>query len=394
MPAEKLTKSKIDRFTYSGGADVRWDTLVTGLGLRIYPSGRKSFMLSYRNAHGEKQRMTLGRFGSELTLDQARALAKDHLSAVRHGRDPLKEKQEAAQGETIQDLITAYIERHAKPRKRSWKEDERRLNYHIPNSWRQKKAKAITRDLVADLHGRIGRDAPYEANRLLALLSKMFELAKVWGHREETSPNPAQGIEKFPETKRKRWVKPEEVPALIAAIDQEANIYVRAAIFLYLLTGLRKTELLQAKRSDIDFNRAELRLPYTKAGEEQVAPLNAAAMAIIQATPVVHDNPYLLPGRRHGQHLVNITKPWIRIRRQAGIEDVRLHDLRRTVGSWLSQSQVEINTVKAALRHADLSTTLTYARLGADPAREAMEAHGRKVMEIAGRPKLVEADNE
>ena len=113
--------------------------------------------------------------------------------------------------------------------------------------------------------------------------------------------------------------------------------------------------------------------------------MSAAGLAILQSVPRLDDNPYILPGAVSGHHLVDIDRPWRRVRKRAGVEDVRLHDLRRTVGSWLTQDGVDLVVVKDALRHANISTTLTYARLGADPAREAMEDHGRRILEAAGK---------
>lgn len=379
----KLTNKAIKGFSYAGGWDVRWDDTVPGFGFRIYPSGRKSFVLSYR-AQGRKRLMTLGNFGT-LTVEQARDLARKNVVKTKEGIDPLDEKRRAALGETFGDLATAYVERHAKVHKKSWREDERRLLQHIPANWRGLRIDAISRSDVGALHREIGMRAPYEANRLLALLRVVFRLAEEWGYVEEGTPNPARGIKKFAEAKRKRWVTPDELPALAQAIDAELNVYVRAAIWLYLLTGARKTELLRVKRSDIDWNRGILRLPDTKTGEEQSIPLSGPALAIMQSIPEVEENPYLFPGSKRRHHLVNIETPWRRIRKTAQIDDVRLHDLRRTVGSWLSQASVDLNVIREALRHSDLSTTLIYARLGKDAAREAMEAHGQRILEAAGR---------
>ena len=144
----------------------------------------------------------------------------------------------------------------------------------------------------------------------------------------------------------------------------------------------------------MDWNRGFLTLPDTKSGEEQYAVLNGPALAILQSIPKAEGNPHIFVGAKPGGPLTNIDRNWRRIREEAGIEDVRLHDLRRTTGSWLSQAGIELNTIKEALRHASLSTTLTYARLGADPARAAMEEHGRKVIELAGRQRLVEGVGE
>ena len=124
----------------------------------------------------------------------------------------------------------------------------------------------VSRDDVARLHRRIGRTRPYEANRTLDLLRLMFNLARLWYFLDPAAENPAEGIKKFHEEKRNRWLKLEELPPLAKAIDQEPNVYVRSALWLYMLSGVRKTELLEAEWADIDWHRGTLRLPDTKTG--------------------------------------------------------------------------------------------------------------------------------
>ncbi|WP_293960362.1 site-specific integrase [Sneathiella sp.] len=388
----KLTKRLIDSFAYSGGTDVRWDETIPGFGVRIYPSGKKAFILRYR-AQGRKRLLTLGRFGADLTLEQARDKAKSHRVSVRDGKDPLEERKKFSQGKTFKELSDKYIRDHAKPHKKTWKTDESRLERHIPASWSSRIVATINRDDVSSLHSKIGTTAPYEANRTLDLLRVVFEKARSWYFIESTAENPAAGIKKFREHKRKRFVTREELPELAKAIDKEQSIYVRSALWLYLLTGLRKNELLKVKRSEVDFSRQMLRLPDTKSGDEQEVTLSAAAMAIINAIPPEEKNPYLFPGKIKGKHIVNIDKAWRRVRESAEIDDLHLHDLRRSVGSWLTQTGVDLNVIKSALRHSNISTTLIYARLGDDPARAAMEAHGENILAVAGKhTKLVEGN--
>jgi integrase len=393
-----LTVERIKGFEYKGGWDVRWDGSgrgVTGLGLRIYPSGKKAFVLSYR-FDGVKRLMTLGRFGP-LTLDEARKKANKHLGDVIDKVDPLELRKQQANAGTFGELCAEYIKEHAKKHNRTWKTDEGRLNRHIPPSWKNRKARAISHNDIRKLHTKIGLDRRYEANRTLDLLRMVFKLGSDWPTYELKDKNPALGIRKYAEESRKIWVKPEEVEGLAKAIDGEKSVYVRAAIWLYLLTGLRKNELLGINRDkDIDWNRGILTLPNTKAGEEQYVALSAPAMAMMLGLPVVQNNPYLLPGAKKGRHLVNIDKPWRRIRAAAGLDHVHIHDLRRTLGSWMAKEGVDLNRIKEALRHADISTTLTYSRLGEDPVREVMEEHGQKVLEAAGRsgPRAVTENGE
>ncbi len=225
------------------------------------------------------------------------------------------------------------------------------------------------------------------ANRIIEVMCAMYGRAPRWGF--DVSTNPAESIDKFREVKRKRFVTEEELPALARAIDAEPNVYVRSALWVYLLSGARKSELLEARWDQIDWDRGILNLPDTKSGEAQTVALSKPAIAILRATPELEDNEHIFPGKKEGRHLVNIDKPWGRIRKAAAIEDVRIHDLGRTVGSWLTQDNVDLKKIKDALRRASISTTLTYARLGADPAREAMESHGEKVMQIAGKARPV-----
>ena len=383
--ATKLTQRGIKSAAYRGGWDVRWDSAVPGLGLRIYPSGKKAFVLSYR-AKGRKRLMVLGRYGADLTLGEARTKAGKERGKLGDGIDPLEEKRAAGRGKTFGELIEDFMERHVEAQRlKTAKAIGRRLERNIPASWKNRHADAIEGWGIEELHQRIGKTRPYEANRLLENLRTMYRHAPRWKYVDPSALNPTDDIKRFKERKRKRWVKPEELPPLAKAIDAEPNIYVRAAIWLYLLTGVRKSGLLEAKREDVDWERAQLRLPETKSGDEQVASLSAPALAILQALPRQEGNPYILPGAKKGHHLVNIDKPWRRIRTAAGAEDIRLHDLRRTVGSWLAQGGVDLNRIKDALRHAKIETTLIYARLGEDAAKPVMEEHGRRILEAAGK---------
>ena len=387
----KLTKRAVDAASYTGTGNARcvlWDDEIPGFGLRIYPGGRKAFLLSYRAA-GRKRMMTLGAYGV-LTVDQARDQARALLAKVQTtGADPLADKQRDRQGETIRDLCQTYMERHGDAKK-SGQDDQRRIDNHLLPRWGACQVAALTRADVAALHTKLGRRTPYEANRTLALLSKMFELARRWGFVPEGHINPARDIDRFGEAKRDRWVTPEELPRLAQAINEEPNPVARHALWLYLLTGCRKTEILKAKWDDVDLSRAELRLPETKAGRVHYLPLSAPALALLRSIPRADGSPYLLPGRGLSGHLVNIQKPWTRVRAAAGVADVRLHDLRRTVGSWLAQSGNSLHLIGKVLNHSNQSTTAIYARFGDDSVRTALEQHGAKIMGIAGLAPLAE----
>jgi integrase len=379
----RITKTYVDRAKYegiNGSRDVRWDSELPGFGVRIYPSGRKSFVFSYRAA-GRKRLITVGGVGS-LTVQQAKLKAKQSSVQVIEGKDPLELRSAASAGQTMGDLAKMFIQRHAIPHKKSWDEDDRRLNKYVLPHWKSRKAKSISTADVAWLHSRIGEHSHYEANRTIALLSKMFELARKWYMVDATAANPARGIDKFKEKKRDRWVTPEELPALAKAIDEEHNLYAKAAIWLYLFTGLRKSEVLTLEWTFVDFERRELCLPDTKAGRPHYLPLSVPALQLLERLPRQTGNKYVLPGNIPGKNLVNISKPWLRIRKRAKVEDVRLHDLRRTVGSWLAQQGHSLHLIGRVLNHSNSATTEIYARFGQNQLREALDSHGAAILKV------------
>lgn len=379
--ATKLTKTLIESASYvssDNGRCVLWDDELSGFGLRIYPSGKKSFVLNYR-VNGRQRFLTLGAYGP-LTVDMGRRLALRRKADVIEGRDPLAEKQAAAHALTVREMAALYIERHAKPRKKTWEADQRRLARLVLPRLGPRPLATITRADVADLHHEIGATRPHEANRTVALLSKLFECAIGWGRLPDNHANPARRIQKFKEQKRDRWVTPEEMPRLLQAIGNERNVYIRGALILYLLTGLRRSELLGARREYIDWERRELRLPDTKAGRPHYLPLSAPAMAILRSLPTEEGNPFLFPGQRPGRPLVELKMAWERVRTLAGVPDVRIHDLRRTVGSWLAQANHSLHLIGRVLNHTTPSTTAVYARFQSDTVRQALEDHGRRVL--------------
>ena len=282
------------------------------------------------------------------------------------------------------DLCAVYLERHAS-RKRSGHDDRRRIDRYVLPKWNKVKVAAITRAEIASLHHKIGQRAPYEANRVLALIRKMLNCARQWGFVSEAHINPASGIQAHREKSRDRYVTPQELPRLAKAIDDETNVYARAALWLYLLTGVRKSELLGARWDDIDWDRKELRLGETKAGRPHYVPLSGPAIALLNDLPREEGNPHILPGAKKGRHLVNISKPWLRVRKAAGVEDVRLHDLRRTVGSWLAQAGNDLHMIGKVLNHSTVTTSAVYARFGQDMVHQALEDHGQRLMAAAGK---------
>jgi integrase len=197
--------------------------------------------------------------------------------------------------------------------------------------FRTRKLTDITRNDVARLHAIIGETAPYRANRLVALLRKMFNLAKDWGLYH--GDNPATRIAFFREESRDRFVQPEEFPRLFQAITEEPNLYIRSVFLTALLTGARRTEVLSMRWEDVSLARAEWRIPHTKAGRPHLLPLPNLLVATLSSLRKVDGNPFVFQGHNGAAHVQNIKRTWHRVRIKAGIPDVRFHDLRRTVGA-------------------------------------------------------------
>lgn len=384
----KLTKTFIDGLTYgkSGNAkDIWWDSGLPGFGVRVYPSGKKAFVIEYR-VNRRKRLKTIGAAGTELlTLDRGKERAKRDLYGLLDDIDPLRSRDQQREAGTFEELAAAYIERHAKPHNKTWKTDQYRLSTKINKRFGGLLVLSITHDDIATFHGDFGKKSPYEANRQVRLLSNVFNKAIKWGMVPDSFKNPATGIDYFKEEKRDRFVTPEELPRLMEEISKEASIYTKSALWLYLLMGMRKTELLSAKWEQIDFHRKELRLPDTKAGRAHYLPLTDAAIKVLEDIPRVSENPHVFVGARKGKHLVNIDKAWRRIRKDAGLEDVRIHDLRRTLGSWLAQSGNSLHLIGRILNHSNASTTQVYARFQQDNIRTALDQHGKQMMGIAGK---------
>ena len=398
----RLTRKYCDGASYrfeskSNKRDIRWDETLPDFGLRLYPSGSKAYIIGYRMPGCPYRIKTVSAYGVE-SLADARTRAKIELTEVVKGNDPLEQKRQDADSDSVEGFAKSYMKRHALKRKKSAGDDQLLIDKIIVPAIGKRKLKSIKRSDVSRLHQKVGdtinektgKPKIYQANRMLALLSRMFTLAELWGAVPEGTPNPCRGIEKFPEEKRDRFVSHEEMPALAKAIDAEKSPILRDCLWLYLLTGLRKAELLSLRWSDVDLDRAEIRLTDTKAGRPHYLPLSSPAVELLRNQLRVQGNPFVFPGRREGQHLVNIDKAWRRARKLAGIDDVRLHDLRRSVGSWLAQSGNSLHLIGKVLNHSNVSTTAVYARFGEDSVRQALEQHGQQLLGVSGKKKSAE----
>jgi len=263
------------------------------------------------------------------------------------------------------------MERHAKSHKRSWKRDSQMIDGYL-SKWKNRKLSNISVDDVARLHDRLGKEnGRYAANRTVALLRTMLNLGRHW--RLFDGPNPTEGIKMFREEKRERFLSPEELRRVNEALAEEPNVFWREYFPLSLLLGTRRSELLSARWADIDLEQRTWRLPMTKAGRSHLLPLPTPVIDILASLASRDKSEWVFPGSGSTGHLAEPKKAWQRIRERAGVPDVRIHDLRRTLGSWLSGQGYNLQLIGKALNHSSVSTTQVYARLDINPLREALE---------------------
>jgi integrase len=396
----RLTKRQIDGAQYSGSGNARcvlWDDDPRGLGLRIFPSGRKSWLLSYRVA-GRKRMMALADYGV-LTLDEARKRAKVELATIENqGADPLAEKRrrelEARTG-TVKAMFLAYLDdRKPKSKAELLKIAERQIWKPFgARGWRE-----LRRSEVRSWHEGIRTSAgPYAANRALQALRAAFYW-RLW--REDDSPgdkpsqrdtrNPCAGIELFPEKRRQVRLEMDQLPKLQEAINAETqDEYVRALFRFVLAVGCRKSEAMQLKWDDVtDGDNPTATFRDTKSGDDHTVPLSTYAARLLKSLTRLKGNPYVFVGQRHGTHLTSVNKAWERIRKAAGIEHVHIHDLRRSFGSWLGDAGFTSKQIGSVLGHKSDITSRVYMALGDKSKRAAVDAM-QALMRNAGKPKKV-----
>ena len=363
------------------GADIYFDTIVAGFGLRVR-AGARSFFINYRTRSGRERRYTIGRFPDWQTTT-ARAEAKRLKAEIRvNGLDPVGELQGECSAPTVETMITRYIEEHL-PKKRpaTQAEDLGLIRQWLSGGLRHAKVADVTFSDIDALHRKITRaGTPSRANRVVALLSKMFNLSIRWRWRTD---NPCTGIERNQENKRTRYLSAEELARLTAVLsayhDQEAANVVR----LLLFTGARVGELLAAKWEDFDLNTGVWTKPghTTKQATEHRVPLSAPARQLL--AEMDREGEYLFPGRGGEGHRAEFKWPWPRICKAADLKGVRVHDLRHTFASVLASSGQSLPIIGALLCHTQPATTARYAHLLDDPLRTATETAGAV---LAGKP--------
>lgn len=382
----RLTKRAVDGF-FAGEKDaIYFDDEIKGFGVRVLPGGQKTYLIQYR-AGGRTRRVKIGRHGT-LTVDEARKRAQELLGSVAKGENPAAELQEHRRAPRIRDVCERFYTEHVLQRCKPSTQGEyrRAIDLFIKPALGTFKVVDVQRADIAKFH-HDNRTRPYQANRTLGVLSKMFNLTEVWGLRADGS-NPCRHVPKFPEKRRETFLDLGQIGYLSRTLqlcldEGTESPQVVAAFYLLMLTGCRLSEIQFAKWSYIDGR--SLCLPDSKTGKRRI-PLNDDALAVLEMLPRAPDNDYLIFGDIPGQPITDLQRPWRRIRKKAKFPNLRIHDLRHSFASNAIQQGVDLFTVGKLLGHSQIQTTMRYAHIADDPLQKAANVLGsamRKTMVLA-----------
>ncbi len=402
MAKKKITLSAVKSMK---AGETLWDTDLSGFGCRCRVDG-KHFMLKY-SLNGRQRFYTIGKWDGSLTPDQARQEAEILRGKIRMGIDPMAEKDKQRKIPLVKDAFAKFLEHiQAKCSEKTHSEYQRLFEKLIRDKIGNYKVDAVTKSDIAALHY-ANRESPYQANNVLKLLSSFFSWCEEYGHRSD-GLNPCRSIKKFKDKKRERFLSEVELFNLSNALkkyeiehkffkeqpykkdkteapkESLTMPFVVAALRLLILTGARCNEILTLQWRDVDFQNRLIRLQESKTGQKTIF-LSAPALQILTEIPRIANNPFVICGQKEGSHLVNIKDPWRKIRKNAGLEDVRIHDLRHNFASSGVASGHHLKIIGSLLGHADTATTERYAHLANDPLQTANEAISSRILAAMNR---------
>ena len=369
----RLTTRIVDRLQVDDKDAIFWDRDLAGFGVRVHATGRKVYVVQSRGPAGLK-RVTLGPVAG-LPFEQRRREAAEVIDRIKRGEDPLPPAP--APEPTVADLalqcLTAHVAVHCKPR--TAEAYRTALDNHILPAFGTMLLKDVGRKEVGALHHRL-RDTPAMANRVVWILSKMFSLAEAW-EMMPTGRNPCRAVRLYKEQSRDRFLTPEEFRRVGTALrDFEADGSMWpptiAALRLLMLTGCRKSEILTLRWEEVDLDAGEIHLAETKTGARTVQ-LPPSAVRLLEALPRRAGSSWVLPGNRPETHMSGIDTAWRTVRAQAGLNDLRIHDLRHSFASRALALGETLPVIGKLLGHSDIETTARYAHLARDSIHEAAE---------------------
>jgi integrase len=383
----KFTRAKLDKLPLPASSwEYYYDEIVPSLAVGIGPSGARTFYLVKKIA-GRTERIKLERDGV-ISIDKARDAAQAQINALASGVNPADARRASRHGKTLREVFEDF-KQHRRSRRGGFLTEKTKRGYgfdfdnHLAGLAGRSLA-SITREQIATLHSRIGREHPTTANRVLALVSSMYSHAderKLYSGR-----NPAQGIKKFPENARERFVQAAEFPKFMAALSETPEPW-RWVFALAIFTGARRDNVLGAQRADINVQERTWRIPSTKSGKSVTLPLSGEALAILAQIPRVAGTDYLFPSHGASGRLQEPKKPWADLIARAELPGLKLHDLRRTLGSWQAGTGASLVTIGKSLGHSTPQATQVYARLANKPVSDAIDVATAAMLAAARKGK-------
>ena len=383
----RITKKTVDALTARQREYMLWDADIKGFGVRVHPSGRKVYLVKYR-LDGRVIKKTIGPHGA-IPPAAARARAAEIITAAMTGRDLTgRVLSPPADTTTMHDLAGRFLDEHVPVRCKPSTAHSYgiAIRQHVVPRLGSLSVADITRADVADLHHAM-RATPYAANRTLGILSAMFSAAELWGLRPQGS-NPCRYVKRFRERKRERFLSDAEYRRLGAVLRKAESTGTEsatavAAIRLLMLTGCRLSEIMNLRWEDVSLQAGELRLRDSKTGAKRVH-LGEPAVAVLRAMERKEGNPWVIAGRRPGTRIASLHFPWARIRRRAGLDDVRIHDLRHSFASGGLLVGEGLPMIGKLLGHSHVQTTARYAHLADDPVKAAADRIASRIAKVAG----------
>jgi integrase len=355
------------------------DALTPGFLLKVTPAGGKIFMLAYTNVQGRRRKPAIGRLG-ELTVEQARAVARDWLADVRRGEDPSAERTQARLAPDMADLCDRFMREYSEPRNRpsTVRGNRDRIRAHILPKLGAMKVQDVTRPHIADLIGSM-QATPTAANHLLSLLRKMFNLAEVWGYRPDGS-NPCRHVPRYPQRSHTRFVTDDEMRRLFAYMDQAEregleHPFILLAIRLQFAFAARKSEILGLRWEWIDFGRRRVAWPDSKTGGMS-KPLTDEAAALLEKAPRLAGSPYVVPALfspKAPMPTHTYSGGWARILKRAGVRHYGTHAIRHRAATDIANSGVPTKIGMALTAHKTVTMFMRYVHPEDDAIRAAAD---------------------
>jgi len=396
-----MSKSRKIKFTKTAIADLEaatdgdryyvYDKSFPGLCLMVTKTGKKSFYLN-RNFDGRTRRIRIGGVDN-ITVEQARKKAVTFAAQIELGEDPMEATREKRQELTLGELMEEYLTRHAKPNKKTWKQDEGLYNLRLAH-WSKRRLSAISPGEIDRYHKQLGHDVGiYSANGVITLLKTMYNKAKKW--RYFKGENPTCETSMFRTKGRERWITPEEMPHFMACLEKHQDADFRDYVLISLYTGARQGNVISMRWEDISLDEMVWTIPETKNGESFVVDLVEDLRSLLMGRRVrqATDEVWVFPDpRMKTGHMRRPAFLWAKFLKASGIENLRMHDLRHSLASWFIEMDADISDVQAALGHKKIETSLRYAHRKRGRTREKRQMAVRGMLAAARPPVNPEPD--